>query len=69
MTVAERTADIAHTHTDKQSSKYGEDGREEEREREAERKRERERERERERDPTAGRGIEKFAAASEPGCG
>ena len=67
MTVAERTADIAHTHTDKQSSKYGEDGREEEREREAERKRERERERER--DPTAGRGIEKFAAASEPGCG
>ena len=63
MTVAERTADIAHTHTDKQSSKYGEDGREEEREREAER------ERERERDPTAGRGIEKFAAASEPGCG
>ena len=65
MTVAERTADIAHTHTDKQSSKYGEDGREEERERGAER----ERERERERDPTAGRGIEKFAAASEPGCG
>ena len=54
MTVAERTADIAHTHTDKQSSKYGEDGREEEREREAERKRERERERERETQPQEG---------------